>query len=104
MNFRRDLMASQGWASLGYSSQDATIMAATAGRSVILNPSGGRAICIKARNSIDGQIQVFIRLLITFLLCEGGVLYKPVLYLSHDFKRFQAAPTDLLRAVTIHSR
>lgn len=29
------------------------------------------------------------RLLITFLLCEAGVLHKPVLYLSHYFKQYR---------------
>ena len=39
------------------------------------------------------------RLLITFLLCERGVLGKPVLYLSHYFKRHRAAYYERLQAV-----
>ena len=39
------------------------------------------------------------RLLITFLLCERGVLHKPVLYLSHFFKRHRQAYYDHLQAV-----
>lgn len=39
------------------------------------------------------------RLLITFLLCERGVLHKPVLYLSHYFKRHRQAYYERLQAV-----
>lgn len=39
------------------------------------------------------------RLLITFLLCERGVLTKPVLYLSYFFKRHRAEYYDRLQAV-----
>lgn len=39
------------------------------------------------------------RLLITFLLCERGVLQKPVLYLSHYFKRHRGQYYDRLQAV-----
>jgi Fic family protein len=39
------------------------------------------------------------RLLITFLLAERGILHKPVLYLSHYFKRRQQAYYDRLQAV-----
>ena len=39
------------------------------------------------------------RLLITFLLCERGVLRKPVLYLSHYFKRHRQEYYDRLQAV-----
>jgi Fic family protein len=39
------------------------------------------------------------RLLITFLLCENGVLQKPVLYLSHYFKRHRQEYYDRLQAV-----
>ncbi len=38
------------------------------------------------------------RLLITFLLCENGVLTKPVLYLSHYFKKHRQRYYDLLQA------
>lgn len=37
------------------------------------------------------------RLLITFLLCENGVLRKPVLYLSHFFKKHRQRYYDLLQ-------
>lgn len=39
------------------------------------------------------------RLLITFLLCERGVLHKPVLYLSHYFKRHRQTYYERLQAV-----
>jgi len=39
------------------------------------------------------------RLLITFLLCEKAVLEKPVLYLSHYFKRHRQQYYDRLQAV-----
>jgi Fic family protein len=39
------------------------------------------------------------RLLITFLLCERGTLTKPVLYLSHYFKRQRATYYELLQNV-----
>ncbi len=39
------------------------------------------------------------RLLITFLLCEKEVLLKPVLYLSHYFKRHRQQYYDCLQAV-----
>jgi Fic family protein len=39
------------------------------------------------------------RLLITFLLCERGVLQKPVLYLSHYFKTHRQSYYDRLQAV-----
>lgn len=47
---------------------------------------------------LDGNGRVG-RLLITFLLCERGVLSKPVLYLSHYFKRHRAAYYDRLQSV-----
>lgn len=39
------------------------------------------------------------RLLITFLLTEWGILEKPVLYLSHYFRRYQQSYYDLLQSV-----
>jgi Fic family protein len=47
---------------------------------------------------LDGNGRVG-RLLITFLLCEQGVLFKPVLYLSYYFKRRRAAYYERLQAV-----
>ncbi len=47
---------------------------------------------------LDGNGRVG-RLLITFLLCEREVLLKPVLYLSHYFKRYRQEYYDRLQAV-----
>ena len=47
---------------------------------------------------LDGNGRVG-RLLITFLLCEKGVLTKPVLYLSHYFKKHRLRYYELLQAV-----
>jgi Fic family protein len=47
---------------------------------------------------LDGNGRVG-RLLITFLLCERGALHKPVLYLSHYFKRHRQSYYDHLQAV-----
>jgi Fic family protein len=47
---------------------------------------------------LDGNGRVG-RLLITFLLTERGVLHKPVLYLSHYFKRWRADYYAHLQAV-----
>lgn len=47
---------------------------------------------------LDGNGRVG-RLLITFLLCEKEVLLKPVLYLSHYFKRHRQEYYDCLQAV-----
>lgn len=50
---------------------------------------------------LDGNGRVG-RLLITFLLTESGVLHKPVLYLSHYFKRHRQEYYDRLQAVRDH--
>lgn len=42
------------------------------------------------------------RLLITLMLCEQGVLAKPVLYLSHYFKRYRQEYYDHLQAIRDH--
>lgn len=47
---------------------------------------------------LDGNGRVG-RLLVTFLLTEGGVLGRPVLYLSHYLKRHRQAYYDHLQAV-----
>jgi Fic family protein len=47
---------------------------------------------------LDGNGRVG-RLLITFLLCERGVLGKPVLYLSHYFKQHRAEYYEHLQSV-----
>ena len=47
---------------------------------------------------LDGNGRVG-RLLITFLLCERGVLVKPVLYLSYFFKRHRQEYYERLQAV-----
>ena len=47
---------------------------------------------------LDGNGRVG-RLLITFLLCQRGVLHKPVLYLSHFFKAHRQEYYDRLQAV-----
>jgi Fic family protein len=50
---------------------------------------------------LDGNGRVG-RLLITFLLTEAGVLNKPVLYLSHYFRRHRQEYYDRLQAVRDH--
>lgn len=47
---------------------------------------------------LDGNGRVG-RLLITLLLCEKGILRRPLLYLSHYFKQHQAAYYSRLQAV-----
>lgn len=47
---------------------------------------------------LDGNGRIG-RLLISFLLCQRNILLKPVLYLSHYFKRHRAAYYDHLQAV-----
>lgn len=47
---------------------------------------------------LDGNGRVG-RLLITFLLTEGEILHKPVLYLSHYFRRHRQAYYEQLQAV-----
>lgn len=47
---------------------------------------------------LDGNGRIG-RLLISFLLCHRDILLKPVLYLSHYFKRHRAAYYDHLQAV-----
>jgi Fic family protein len=41
------------------------------------------------------------RLLITFLLCQNGALSRPLLYLSHYFKRHRAQYYDRLQAIRV---
>jgi Fic family protein len=50
---------------------------------------------------LDGNGRVG-RLLITFLLTERGVLHKPVLYLSHYFKRHRQVYYELLQKIREH--
>ncbi len=50
---------------------------------------------------LDGNGRVG-RLLITFLLCEKKILLKPVLYLSHYFKRYRTEYYERLQAVRDH--
>ena len=52
---------------------------------------------------LDGNGRVG-RLLISFLLTECGILHKPVLYLSHYFKRHRALYYEHLQNVRDHGR
>jgi Fic family protein len=52
---------------------------------------------------LDGNGRVG-RLLITFLLCRGGVLSRPLLYLSHYLKRHRQEYYDRLQAVRVDGR
>lgn len=52
---------------------------------------------------LDGNGRVG-RLLITFLLCQRGVLARPLLYLSHYLKRHRAEYYDRLQAVRVGGR
>jgi len=47
---------------------------------------------------LDGNGRVG-RLLITFLLCSADILYRPVLYLSHHFRRHQQTYYGRLQAI-----
>ncbi len=47
---------------------------------------------------LDGNGRVG-RLLITFLLCHRGILSRPLLYLSHHFKRYRTEYYDRLMAI-----
>jgi Fic family protein len=47
---------------------------------------------------LDGNGRIG-RLLITFLLVEHGALHKPILYLSHYFKRFRQEYYDHLQSI-----
>jgi len=50
---------------------------------------------------LDGNGRIG-RLLISFLLCQRGILLKPVLYLSHFFKQNRAEYYERLQAVRDH--
>jgi Fic family protein len=50
---------------------------------------------------LDGNGRIG-RLLIAFLLCNKGILHKPVLYLSHYFKRHRQAYYDHLQGIRDH--
>jgi Fic family protein len=52
---------------------------------------------------LDGNGRVG-RLLITFLLCHGGVLSRPLLYLSHYLKQHRQEYYDRLQAVRVDGR
>lgn len=52
---------------------------------------------------LDGNGRIG-RLLITFILCQAGVLHRPLLYLSHFLKQHRAEYYDRLQAVRIDGR
>lgn len=52
---------------------------------------------------LDGNGRIG-RLLITFLLCQREILLKPVLYLSHFFKRHRLEYYERLQAIRDHGR
>ncbi len=52
---------------------------------------------------LDGNGRIG-RLLITFLLCQRGILLKPVLYLSHYFKQNRSQYYEHLQAIRDHGR
>lgn len=52
---------------------------------------------------LDGNGRVG-RLLITFLLCQRGILSRPLLYLSHFLKQNRSDYYDHLQAIRVHGR
>ncbi|MGE0868087.1 MAG: Fic family protein [Kofleriaceae bacterium] len=52
---------------------------------------------------LDGNGRVG-RLLVTFLLCQRGVLHQPLLYLSHYLKRHRTEYYDRLQAIRVDGR
>jgi Fic family protein len=52
---------------------------------------------------LDGNGRIG-RLLITFMLCQEGVLHRPLLYLSYYLRRYRAEYYDRLQAVRLNGR